>query len=174
MDKARRSRQAGCMMLLVAAAHPRVAATPTTAANAVGATSSGVARITLIIPDQVRVMGFRDIVLRGTAGGTVSGSSPACVGRNGAGSYSVTLTSANGGFELRSASMPAAIPYRVSWADTPLSYARQSRPFRVDVASLAPCRPVAGRLTVTVPPRAMEHAVPGSYTDALYVLVAPL
>lgn len=140
----------------------------------IGATSTGSTTITVIIPSRVRVMGFNDITLGTFSGGALTGSSPACVSRNGPGSYSVTMTSANGSFALKSTTQAATIPYTVAWADNTIAYDKPVGPFPGDNASLAACAPVSDRLTVTVPPAHMDVAQPGAYADTLRIMVTPL
>lgn len=166
-----RGRTAGLLLALAAAGpvHPQ---SPPPGDGAIGPTSTAATTIRLVIPERIRVSGVRDILLGPYAGAALSGSSPACISRNGPGSYSVTLTSANGAFELRAPGV--AIPYTVAWAASALPYGRASGSLPADQASLAPCTPVADRLTVTVQAEAMEDAPPGTYGDTLQVLVTPL
>ncbi|MDF2447485.1 MAG: hypothetical protein K0S46_2721 [Moraxellaceae bacterium] len=140
----------------------------------IGATSTGSTTITLIIPNRIRVTGINDITLGTYSGASLTGSSPACVSQNGPGTYSVTLTSANGRFALASTTQAATVPYAVAWAATSLRYNTASGAFATDTPSLAACTPVANRLTVTVPREAMDDAPPGAYADTLTVMVAPL
>lgn len=140
----------------------------------IGATSTGATTITVIIPSRIQVGGFTDIRLGIYSGGALTGSSPACVSRNGPGSYSVAMTSANGRFVLASATQAASIPYTVAWGASNVAYSRAAGPFPTDNTSLAGCTPVGNRLTVTVPAAAMEVAQPGAYADTLSVMVTPL
>lgn len=143
----------------------------------VGATSNGSSVINLIIPSLIRVTGFADITLGTYNGDSLprSGASPACVSRNSAGNYSVAATSANGGFALKSGVLATTIPYTVAWSGTSLT---QGGPavgsFAADNNTLAACTPVAGRLAVDVPAAGMDTALPGTYTDTVTILVAPL
>jgi hypothetical protein len=147
---------------------------PTPTDGRIGATSTGSTTITLIIPNRIRVTGIKDITLGTYSGAALTGSSPACVSQNGPGTYSVTLTSANGRFALASTTQTATVPYAVAWAAAPLRYNTASGAFATDTPSLAACTPVANRLTVTVPREAMDDAAPGAYADTLTVMVAPL
>lgn len=139
-----------------------------------GATSTGSTTITVNIPHRIRVMGFRDITLGTYNGGQLTGSSPACVIRNGEGSYTVTMTSANGSFAMTSTTQAATIPYTVAWADRNISYNKSSIAFAPDNTASASCTPVPDRLRVTVSPEHMDVALPGAYVDTLRVMVTPL
>jgi hypothetical protein len=140
----------------------------------IGATSTGSTTITLIIPSRIQVMGFNDIMLGPYNGVALTGSSPACVSRNGPGSYGVTMTSANGRFVLTSDTQAATIPYTVAWGATALSYNKAAGAFAPDNTTLAACTPVTNKLTVTVPRAHMDVAQPGAYADTLRVMVTPL
>lgn len=146
----------------------------TTTDGRIGATSTGSTTITVIIPSRIRVMGFEDITLGPYNGVALTGSSPACVSRNGPGSYSVTMTSANGSFVLRSVTQATTIPYTVAWGASSIPYNRATGAFATDNTSLASCTPVANRLRVMVPSADMDVAQPGAYADTLSVMVAPL
>lgn len=140
----------------------------------VGATSTASTTISLVIPHQIRITGLKDILLGRYEGAELTGSSPACVSRNGPGGYRVTVTSANGSFVLRSATQAIAIPYRVAWGANTISYNTETGAFAIDHSSLAACTPVTDRLRVTVAPAGMDVAPPGTYGDTLNVMVAPL
>lgn len=140
----------------------------------IGKTATGSAKITLIIPSRALVMGLKDITLGPYDGTALTGTSPACVSRKGHGSYSISLTSENGGFVLASSTQSATLRYTVVWENRVIPYDTPSVAFFADKPKLAACTPVADRLRITVPAGDMEIAPPGVYFDALQILVAPL
>ena len=80
-----------------------------------GATSQGDLLITVDVADVVRIANLADIDIN-FAGVDISGSSPACIYRNGGSSYTVTATTTGptaGAFEVANATDSA--PYSVDW-----------------------------------------------------------
>lgn len=142
----------------------------------VGATSSGTSVITLTIPSLIKVSGFTDIALGTYNGDGVarSGASAACVSRNSAGNYTVTATSTNTSFNLKSGALATTIPYSVTWGGAALTYNTALGGQVADSSTLAACTPVAGKLGVSVPAAGMDAALPGSYTDTVTITVAPI
>ena len=88
----------------------------------VGATSTGTLDIDVTVDDQVRISGLSDILIAFDPAGTgdVTGSSTACIYRNGAGTYSIEATGdgASDAFTIEdSAATPTVVPYTVEWDD---------------------------------------------------------
>lgn len=167
-------RQATTLVVVTLSSFSHSGPSPAGADGLFGATSTGSTTITVNIPHRIRVMGLKDITLGTYNGGQLTGSSPACVIRNGEGSYTVTLTSANGSFAMTSTTQLATIPYTVAWADRNISYNKASSAITADNIASASCTPVPDRLKVTVSPEHMDVALPGAYVDTLRVMVTPL
>ncbi|WP_338578816.1 hypothetical protein [Halomonas salifodinae] len=141
--------------------------------GAVGPTSSGTLQVQVQIPDLVRITDLADIDLGTYSGdaGNLSGSSPACVRRNGPGDYQLTVTSGNGAFNLLNGS--ESLGYSVSWGGGAVTYGTPLTGLTPDSDSLGSCSPVADQLTVEVLGSALHQALPGSYSDTLTLMVAP-
>jgi alanine-alpha-ketoisovalerate/valine-pyruvate aminotransferase len=81
-----------------------------------GATSSGKVNLNMGKPNVVRITDLDDINL-GTAStlkATVSASDDVCVFSS-TGGYNITITSANGAFELEDGNTTTKIPYNIDW-----------------------------------------------------------
>lgn len=148
-----------------------------------GPTSSLDSIVTLTINGAIRISQVANIPLGTYAADSVDvvGTSEACVSRNLAGNYNVTVTSANGAFELAGtpAALATTIPYSVAWRtganpyDT-LAYGAPSASYVADSNTLAPCVAADQKLQVTVPFAGMNTSEAGDYQDTLTVLVSPL
>lgn len=93
-----------------------------------GATSTGDLLITVDVADVVRITNLADIDIN-FAGVDISGTSPACVYRNGSTAYTVTATTTGptaGAFNVEDAGATESAPYSVAWnvgaSSTPLTY----------------------------------------------------
>lgn len=148
-----------------------------------GPTSSLDSIVTLTINGAIRISQVANIPLGTYAANSVDvvGTSEACVSRNVSGNYNVTVTSANGLFELVGSPTPltTTIPYSVAWRtganpyDT-LTYGTASGSYAADVTTIAPCTAADQKLQVTVPFAGMNVSEAGNYQDTLTVLVSPL
>ncbi|MEQ8690877.1 MAG: hypothetical protein RIC89_08580 [Pseudomonadales bacterium] len=86
--------------------------------GSLGFTSTGDLDIDLTVSDEVRINNLADITLGPFTGADVSGSSPACVYRNGGPDYQVTATGdgALNAFTLSNGT--DTVPYSVTFTDT--------------------------------------------------------
>jgi len=142
----------------------------------VGATSQGDLLIQVTVPALIRITGLADIDL-GTYNGDGldrTGTSPACVRRNSAGTYGIVATSANGSFVMNPAGAAATtVPYTVSWGGTALTYNTNLPAQAADSATLGACAPVAGKVSVTATGANLDAAEPDVYSDTLILTVTP-
>lgn len=151
--------------------------------GAPGVTSTGSVDVTVQVQDMIRISGLDDAALQFGAysgdGVDLTGTSPACVYRNGAATtYSIVASSGNGVagvFNMLRATGTELIPYVVTWGGTALSSAA------APVGGLAPdsrtsttCggAPVAGKVQVDILASELDQAEPGSYADTLTLTVA--
>ncbi|MFQ5352575.1 MAG: hypothetical protein ACE5D3_05825 [Candidatus Binatia bacterium] len=150
-----------------------------TSDGSLGSTSTGTQDISLTIQDLVQVSGIAAIDL-GTYGGSgnASGSDTMCVYRNGTGSYSVTLTSANessGAFRLNAGT--DYITYSVTWDDTSGPSAVSSSTALTGQSgdsSSQTCNSVDNAtVAVSATAAALQAAPTGSYSDVITILVSP-
>lgn len=142
----------------------------------VGATSSGTALVDVTVPALIRITGLADINLGSYTGDglDMTGTSPACVRRNSAGTYGLVATSANGSFVMNPAGAAATtVAYTVSWGGSALTYNTNLPTQAADSATLGACAPVAGKLSVTATGAALDAAEPDTYSDTLTLTVTP-
>lgn len=152
-----------------------LAAPPATTQGTVGATSTGYVFMQVIIPKLIRVDGLADINF-GTYNGdglARTGTSPACVAQNGAGTYGIVATSLNGSFAMTGATALTTIPYTVSWGGTALTYNTNLGVQTPEGTTLAPCTATAGKLSVGITGAALDAADADTYTDTLVLTVTP-
>lgn len=154
----------------------------------VGATSTGSLDISVDVEDLVRISGLSDILLTFDVTGTgdISGTSTACIYRNGAGTYSLNATGdgASSAFTISNASpTPTAIAYSVEWDDAVTGTAATA------VSSGTPLTGQTGANTVsddcstggganalvrvTVPRASLVAAPAGTYNGTLTLEIAP-
>ncbi len=142
----------------------------------VGATSQGDLLIEVTVPALIRITDLADINLGTYNGDGVdrTGTSPACVRRNNAGTYGIVATSANGSFTMvPDGAAATTVAYTVSWGGAPLTYNTNLPAQVADSATLGACAPVAGKLSVTAAATALDAAEPDRYTDTLILTVTP-
>lgn len=169
----------------VAANNP---AAPSVGAPATTVSSTGDLTVSVHIPHRIMISGLQDIDLDdtgtapdtyyGTAAGA-TGSSPACVYRNGStATYSLTASSANPGtggvFQMAStATTPEFIAYSVSWGGTTLTEGGTETGLTPDSRTSTTCggTPTAGKVSVSATDTDLSAVNPGLYSDTLTLLV---
>lgn len=142
-----------------------------------GASSTGVTDITLVKDNAVQISAVNDINLGtySSTATTIEASDDLCV-FNSTASYNVTVTTANGSFELSNGTQ--TIPYSLSWSDLN----------NTDLAVFYSI-PLTGRtgdrtsptcdggtnttVAVRVDAAAFNNAVPGTYTDTVTMMIQP-
>lgn len=136
-----------------------------------GATSTGTLKINLTIPPLIRISGLTDINLGPYLGtGNLTGTSGACVRRNGTGTYSVTATSTNI-FRLAG---PASVPYTVTWGGRGLNHGEVLLGQATDAAALGDAcgASSAEKVGITAQAADLQAASAGTYTDTVTLVVA--
>jgi hypothetical protein len=142
----------------------------------VGLTSQGESVITIVIPDLIRIDGLADIDLGSYDGDGLdrTGSSPACVRTNGASTYGIVVTSANGAFQLDpTGGASTNIPYSLTWGGAAVTYNTNLASQSADSTTLLNCAPVADQLEVTVTGANLDAAEADSYEDTVILTVTP-
>ena len=161
-----------------------MAATPGT----LGTTSTGTLDIEVDVEDLVMISGLSDIAIAfdNTGTGDLTGSSTACIYRNGAGTYSVNATGDGGvggtDFSIQNATpVPTVVPYTVEWDDDVAgsnysavalgtALTGQSGANTTDTA----CGTGANAIVqVTVPRASLAAAPAGTYNGTLTLEIAP-
>ena len=147
----------------------------------VGFTSTGDVDITLTVNDEVNITNLADILLPAFAGADVSGTSPACIYRNGGATYQVTATGSGpaNAFQLINAGLTDTVNYSVTWDDgtgaLPMtSGLAVNRTNAVNVDNN--CAGVGNNAQIEVTVTAADASVlpADSYLGTLYFLVAPI
>ena len=153
----------------------------------VGATSTGTLDINVDVEDLVRISALSDIFITFDATGTgdITGSSTACVYRNGAGTYEVNATGsgAANAFTIQDAApTPTTVAYTVAWDDDVSGAAAAG------VTSGTPLTGQTGADTVsdscatgganafveiTIPRASLVAAPAGTYNGTLTLEIAP-
>ncbi len=83
-----------------------------------GASSTGAIAISLTTEDQIKVSNLTDIRLSENENGDYTGSSPACIFRNGTGSYSITVYGSGAGHSFTLSNGGTSIlTYRITFDD---------------------------------------------------------
>lgn len=154
----------------------------------VGATSTGTLDISVDVEDLVRISGLSDIILTFDVTGTgpITGSSTACVYRNGGGDYSIEATGSGtaSAFTIQNASAtPTPIAYTVGWDDavtgTAVSAATSGTPLTGQTGANTvsdDCSTGGGAnafVEVTVPRASLSAAPAGTYNGTLTLEVSP-
>ncbi|MDF1822938.1 MAG: hypothetical protein P1U64_15270 [Alcanivoracaceae bacterium] len=143
----------------------------------VGATSSGSSIVSILIPDLIRITNLADITFADYNGDGLDRTlgSPACVRTNGATTYGIVATSANGLYELNPSlgTTTTTIPYTVTWGGTNLAYNTNLAAQGVDSTTLGACTAVADKLQVTITGANLDAAEADSYQDTVTLTVTP-
>lgn len=140
-----------------------------------GTPSMASARVSLEVPELIRISGLTDIDLAwDPARQAFVAERDICVFRNVTGDYSVTATSSNGGNAgfLMAGGGGSSVPYRVSWNGDDLSSG--SRASRTDADTGTPDCGGSGNIDLAISAsadRVGEAARPGLHTDVLVLQV---
>ena len=140
-------------------------------------TSTGTAIINISKLNVVQITDLDDINL-GTAGNltaTASASDDVCVFSS-TGGYNITITSANGAFQLEDANTTTDIPYSLDWtagSTTAVTYSTPVTGLVGDSTSVDCNASTNASFEVSVTAADFNAADPGSYTDTLTMLVQP-
>ncbi len=144
-----------------------------------GTTSSGSADITVTKQSEVKISGLADIALDVQADGSATGSTGACIYRNGSGSYTVTANSGNGSgdFRLKDTSDNVMV-YTVSFNDGTNTTALTEGTALTGQTNANTITPTCNggsnaTIEVTVSQTEFNGAPAGTYTDTLTLLIAP-
>jgi spore coat protein U-like protein len=145
--------------------------------GSLGSTSEGTSVVTIIKEDAVLITDVDDLNL-GTRGALLENqvaTDGVCVYTS-TGSYSLSITSANGLFSLKSETTQTDIGYSLNWiTDTTTSVVYNSPIVGLigDGRSIT-CNATTNALfQLTITPSAFNAADPGNYQDTLTLLVAP-
>jgi len=147
-----------------------------------GATSQGTIEVMVEIVDQIQISGLIDITGGYVPGEDFTGSSPACVFRNGTtGEFDVTISSQNGtGTDFRLNDAGTFVTYDVTFDDG-TSGAIDMNHAELDNTSFDNAsneNPTCGgdaqsTIAITVPDANLGAVGAGTYADTLTILVAP-
>ena len=147
-----------------------------------GGTSSGTVDITVDVGDQILITGLVDITGSYVPGSDFTGSSPACVYRNGgAGDFDVQIDSANGtGADFRLQDGGVFVVYDVTFDDgasgpIDMNHAQNNNTNFTNADLTSPTCGGAPQSTIAidVPDANLGAVGAGSYQDTLTILVAP-
>lgn len=150
-----------------------------TADGDLGATSTGTVDINLTLAPLIKISGLTDIDLAYTPGSGAAGSDTnVCVYTNGAATYNLTTSSANGGataYQLDHATLADTIAYTVAIDTTDIPVGSTGVDGLPANTSAIDCS--AGALTVLnidVAQTEIDAAAAGAYSDTLTLVVSPL
>jgi hypothetical protein len=161
-----------------------IIATPATsvlAANQgnLGATSSGDLAITMTTEDQIQISNLEDIALADGGSGDFTGSSPACIYRNGTGAYTLTAagSGADNAFTLSNGGADS-LAYTLTYDDgtgaqTLATGTALSGRTGADTASKTCASGNNGNIDVTVAAANINSVPAGTYTGTLVLTVSP-
>ena len=151
----------------------------------VGTTSTGTLDVDLVVPDLVRVSGLADIDL-GTYSGTgdESGNDDVCVFRNGAGTYSVTVTTNKGDFRIsRGAGGTAAedIDFTAYWNDEDGTTGRAELTYNTALETQSGANTAAidcgggvnANFSLVISESDMQTKNPNTYSATVTIVIAP-
>ncbi len=142
-----------------------------------GSTSEGTAVIQISKLNAVQITDLDDINLgtQGNLTATATGSDAVCVFSS-TGGYNITITSANGAFQLEDANTTTDIPYSLDWTAGSTSAVTYNTPITglVGDSTAVDCNATTNAsFEVSVTAADFNAADPGSYTDTLTLLVQP-
>jgi len=147
-----------------------------------GGTSSGTVDITVDVGDQILITGMTDITGSYVPGSNFTGSSRACVYRNGGtGDFDVQIDSANGtGTDFRLQDGGVFVTYDVTFDDgasgaVDMDHAVNDNTSFTNANTTSPTCGGAPQSTIAidVPDANLGAVAGGSYADTLTILVAP-
>ena len=147
-----------------------------------GPTSTGTVDITVGVGDQIQITALADITGPYVPGSDFTGSSPACVYRNGgAGEFDLTITSANGFLtDFRLNDGGTFVVYDVTFNDSVSGAINMDNAVlnnadftNADTASPTCSGAPQSTLAINVPDANLTAVGAGTYTDTLTILVAP-
>lgn len=135
-------------------------------------TSTGTSVVTIIKENAVQISNVGDIDLgtQATLAADAVASDDVCVFSS-TSAYNLTVTSANGAFELQNGA--EAIPYGLSWDAAPVAQGVAITGLTGDNVSLNCSGGTNATFEVTVASADFNGANPGTYTDTLTLLVQP-
>ncbi len=142
-----------------------------------GATSTGTSIINIAKGNAVQITNLDDINLgaQGNLTATATQSDDVCVFSS-TGGYNITLTSANGAFELADINTTTSIPYSVDWiagTTTTAGYNTAITGLTGDSSAVDCDGSTNATFSVSVTAPDFNAADPGTYTDTLTMLVQP-
>ena len=147
-----------------------------------GPTSQGTVDISVGVGDQIQITALADITGAYAPGSDFTGSSPACVYRNGGtGDFDVTISSANGlGADFRLNDGGTFVVYDVTFDDGASGLINMDHALlnnadftNADTASTNCGGLPQSTLAINVPDANLAAVGAGTYTDTLTILVAP-
>jgi len=147
-----------------------------------GTSSTGTVNITVGVGDQIQITALADITGPYIPGSDFTGSSPACVYRNGgSGDFDLTATSSNGsGTDFRLNDAGTFVIYDVTFNDSVSGAIDMDNAVldntnftNADTASPTCSGAPQSTIAINVPDANLGAVVAGTYTDTLTILVAP-
>ncbi len=140
--------------------------------GSLGVTSTGTSVVTIIKDNAVQITNVDDIDLgtHATLGANAVASDDVCVFSS-TSAYNLTVTSANGIFELQNGG--DAIPYALTWDAAAVTESGVMSGLTGDNTSLNCSGGTNATFEVTVDSADFNAANPGTYTDTLTLLVQP-
>ena len=147
-----------------------------------GTTSTGTVDISVGVGDQIQITALADITGPYVPGADFTGSSPACIYRNGgSGDFDVTITSANGlGTDFRLNDAGTFVVYDVTFNDSVSGAVNMDNATldntnftNADTSSPTCSGAPQSTLAINVPDANLGAVGAGTYTDTLTILVAP-
>jgi len=154
---------------------------PLWAANqgTLGATSTGDLTISMTTENQISITNLQDIALADNGSGDFTGASPACVYRNGTGSYTITASGSGpaNAFTLTDGSSNT-LPYTVTYDDgtgaqTMAAATALTGRINADTSSKTCANGDNGNIAVSVASTDVAAVPAGTYTGTLTLTVSP-
>ncbi|MFL0810490.1 MAG: hypothetical protein K6L76_08755 [Agarilytica sp.] len=152
-----------------------------------GTTSTGTLDVDLIIPDLVRITDLDDIDLGTYTGtGTETGNDDMCVFRNGAGNYSVTVTTNKGDFRISRGSGGTAaedIDFSAYWNDATTTTGRAALTYNTALTTQTGAYTtdtdcdsggsLNANFSVEIAESDMQTKNPNTYSATVTIVIAP-